>query len=266
MIFEAEGNQDVLRHAVIPWRHRMALRLIAPRIVEDAYDRRVLADQDPYDAPGAPAVRPWRSQFHEYLIALHRPAYVVGRNEDVAIAVGRARLRTDKAEAIPVQVKTAGGKFAARRSLGQRPVVPIRSDQCALRRQPVQLLDQQPAIPPTVQAEFADQLLIAGALPGRSLDAVEEFTVVHGIEDGRGFSPTLSMVTDQAPPARKRIRLGDFNFSVRMVKIQHRPFRLQVYPGIVGDLARRFIAGDLSKTGCTEHTLNRAPERWKRIE
>jgi hypothetical protein len=54
------------------------------------------------------------------------------------------------------------------------------------------LLNQQAAIPPSAQAEFADQLLITGALPGRTLDAMEELTVGHGMEK-RGWSFAISV-------------------------------------------------------------------------
>ena len=124
-LLQAEGDEDGLGHPLVQGSP-CSPGMVVQRIMEDAHDGGVAADEDPGDAPAAPAVRPGRSQFHQHLVALHRAIHLVGRNEDVVVTASLAGLRTDEAEAVPMHIQTAGEQVVAGGCLGQRPVIAVR--------------------------------------------------------------------------------------------------------------------------------------------
>ena len=88
-------------------------------------------------------------------------------------------LRPHEAEAVAMHIQTAGDEVVARGGLGQRPVIAVGFDQFAAGGHAVELFEQHAAFPAATQAQFADQLLVAGALAGGTFDTVEEFAVSH---------------------------------------------------------------------------------------
>ncbi len=58
-------------------------------------------------------------------------------------------------------------------------MVAVELDQSSGRGEAGEVLDEQAAIATSGQREFADELLVAGALAGRAFDAAKEFAVGH---------------------------------------------------------------------------------------
>ncbi len=129
--------------------------------------------------PLKPAVSPRRSQFYQYLVALHGAIHLVGRNEDIVITAGLAGFRPHKAKAVAMYIQTAGDQIVTRNGLGQGPVIAVRFNQFAPRGHAVELFDQHTALSPAAQAQFANQLLVAGSLARGTFDTMEEFAVGH---------------------------------------------------------------------------------------
>ena len=58
-------------------------------------------------------------------------------------------------------------------------MIAVRFHQFAARGHAVELFEQQATLSAAAQAQFANQLLVAGALAGRTFDTAEEFAVGH---------------------------------------------------------------------------------------
>ena len=129
--------------------------------------------------PLKPAVSPGWSEFYQYLVALHGAVHLVRRNEDIVIAAGLAGLRPHETKAVAMYIQTAGDEVVTRGGLGQGPVIAVRFNQFAPRGHAVELFDQHTTLSPAAQAQFADQLFVAGPLAGRTFDTMEEFAVGH---------------------------------------------------------------------------------------
>ena len=74
------------------------------------------------------------------------------------------------------------------RRLRQRPLLELRLHQFAARRNPRQLLQQQPSLAPSAQPQLAHQLLITRALPRRALNAPDQS---HGQSADTVSSPSI---------------------------------------------------------------------------
>src|ERR1700741_381960 len=97
-------NQYRLRHALVERSDVVALQTLPRRVrvagasllrsmaamsgVKNTDDGRVATRKDAQDATGATAVRFWRVERDEHLIALHRAVHCIGRDEDVTIGCG----------------------------------------------------------------------------------------------------------------------------------------------------------------------------------
>ena len=126
-----------------------------------------------------PAVGPGWGEFNQHLVALHGAVHLIRRNEDIVISAGLAGFRPHEAKAIAMHIQTAGDEVVAGGGLGQRPVIAVRFNQFAARGQAVELFEQHATLSPATEAQFANQLLVAGPLAGRTFDTAEEFAVGH---------------------------------------------------------------------------------------
>ncbi len=120
--------------------------------------------------------RPGRHELDEHLVALHGAVDLVRRDEDVFVDAGAGLfcIGPDEAVAVAVEVEPAGDEVVASGDgAGQRPVVAVELDQSPGCGEAGEVLDEQAAFAPAGEREFADELLIAGALAGRAFDAAE---------------------------------------------------------------------------------------------
>jgi hypothetical protein len=58
-------------------------------------------------------------------------------------------------------------------------VIAVGLDQFAARGHAIELFEQHTALAPATQAQFADQLLVAGTVAGRAFNSMKEFAVGH---------------------------------------------------------------------------------------
>ncbi len=218
-----ERDEDGLGYTFVERRDRVPQGVFVKRIMEGADHRRVAAAEHPGDAPAAPPIGPGRRQFDQYLVALHGAVHLVGRDKDVVIAAGLPALRPHEPKAVTVHIQTAGNQVVARGCLGQGPVITVWFDQFAARGHAVELFEQHAAFAAPTQPQFANQLLVAGALAGRTFDAVEKFAVSHSrcsFADRRPCS--LLILMGQGLSIPESFGMGDFNFAVSVVKMQRR--------------------------------------------
>jgi hypothetical protein len=118
-------------------------------------------------------------EFNQDLIALHGAIQLVRRNEDVVVSAGLARFRADKSEAVAMHIQTTGEEVAAIGCMGKRPMIAVGLYQLATGGHAVELFQQHAAFPASAEAQFAHQLLVPGALAGRTFNAAKEFAVSH---------------------------------------------------------------------------------------
>jgi hypothetical protein len=194
--FRSFGNEDGLRHPIIkgddvidgfasrgcvfrPLRGEPVLRRA---VVERPDHSGVAAFDDAGDAAEAAAVGAGRSEFHQYLVALHGAVDLAGRDKDIVLTTGLASKGTHKAVAVAVQVEAAGEEVVARAGCGgarDAPHFPIELDEFAASGEAGQLFEQQAPLAPAAQAEFPDQLLEPGFGAGGAGDARDQFAIGH---------------------------------------------------------------------------------------
>ncbi len=227
-LLQAKGDEDGLGHPLIERGYRVSRRMLVKRIMKDADHRGVAAGEDPGDAPAAPAVGSGRRKFHQDLVALHGAIHLVGRNKDVVVTASLAGFRPHKAKAVAMHIQTAGEQVVARGCLGKRPVIAVRLDQFAAGGHAVELFQQHAAFAPATQPQFANQLLVAGALAGGTLNTVEEFAVSHSRYIGADYEQVarkampLLILMGQPPRNSESFGMGDFNFAPSVIKMQRR--------------------------------------------
>ena len=142
--------------------------------------------------------RPGRGFVDQDFVSLHGSVELVGRDEEIVFAAGGA-VGADEAEAVAVEVELAGDEVVAGDSLrfslvprgvelagaggffgrgvGEGPVAGVELDQVAAEGDAGELLEQEAALAAAAEAEFADELLVAGAGVGAALDQADEFAV-----------------------------------------------------------------------------------------
>ena len=81
--------------------------------MKDADDGGIAALEHADDAALAAPVGLGRLHFHQHLVALHGAVDLVGRNEDIVLPDGLARIGAHKSEAIAMQVEASGGEIIA---------------------------------------------------------------------------------------------------------------------------------------------------------
>ena len=164
-------------------------------VVEDADDGGVAAGEDAGDAAGAAAVAAAGRLVDEDFVALHGAVELVGRDEEVVVAVGAA-VGADEAEAVAVEVEAAGDEAVAGGAIdwlgvggagwagglfrgggGEGPLLGVELDEVAAGGDAGELLEQEAALAAAAEAELADELFVAGAAAGGALDAADELAV-----------------------------------------------------------------------------------------
>src|ERR1700677_2667402 len=100
--------------------------MIVKRIMEDAYHGGVAPAEHSGDAPAVSAVGSGRSQFHQYLVALHGAVHLIRRNEDIVIAAGLAGFRPNETKAVAMHIQTSGDEVVPGGGLRQGPVIAVR--------------------------------------------------------------------------------------------------------------------------------------------
>jgi hypothetical protein len=197
--------------------------MLVKRIMEDAHHGGVSPAEYPDDSPAVAAVGPGWSEFYQYLIALHGAVHLILRNKDIVIAAGLAGLRPDESKTVPMHIQTAGYEVIAQGGLREGPVIAVRFNQFAPRSHTVELLHQHATLSAATEAQFANQLLIARPLAGRTFDTVEEFAVGHSWDwfaDLVLKTMSLLILMGQLPSNPERFGMGDFNFAPSVIKMQ----------------------------------------------
>ena len=83
--------------------------------MKDADDRGISPLENAGDAAEAPPVGARRREFHQHLVALHGAVDLIGWNEHVLVFDRTlARVGTDEAVAIAMQIEAAGDEIIAR--------------------------------------------------------------------------------------------------------------------------------------------------------
>jgi hypothetical protein len=128
----AMGNEHRLGHALVEGHDIVALRTVASRVVKDANDRGIAADEDAGYATQSAAIASRRSPLDQYLITLHGSVHFVGRDEDVFLACALALVWTHKSKAVPMQIESSGDEVVARGGcFGDSPAVAFGFDEMA---------------------------------------------------------------------------------------------------------------------------------------
>ena len=184
----AAGDDDVLRHALVKGDDDVAGVAAGAGIVERPDDGGVAALDDAGDAAGTAAIGFGRVEFDEHLIALHGAVDFGGRNKDVFGHAGRLLdSGADEAEAVAVQVETAGEEVVAAAGRARDgPVIAVEVGELAAHGEALQLIEEQTALAAAAQAELADKLFVAGFAAGRAGDARDQVAIGHGLRVGHG--------------------------------------------------------------------------------
>ncbi len=80
-----QGNEDVLRHALVEGDDLVAHLAIGLCVVKYADDRGVAPLENAHNAAQAAPVGVGRLEFHQHLVALHGAVDLVGRNENIVL-------------------------------------------------------------------------------------------------------------------------------------------------------------------------------------
>ncbi len=162
--------------------------------------------------PERRAIAAWRRFVYEDFVALHGAVQLVGRDEEIVVAVG-ASVGADEAVAVAMQVEPAGEEAVARGSHGlvarvvrfasgwagglleggggESPLLELGLHEFAACGDAGQLFEQEAAFAASAQAKFADELLVSSAMAGRALDAPDQFTVGLRIRSLRHLVPRI---------------------------------------------------------------------------
>jgi hypothetical protein len=165
-------------------------------VVEDADNGRVAASEHASDSARAAAVATAWGFVDEDLVSLHSAVQLVGWDEEVVVAVG-ALVGADEGVTVAVQIDAAGYEAVSRGAMFDRligvgargaggllgcggreaPLFGVELDELAASGDAGELFEEETALPATTQAKFADELLVAGPMPGRAFDPADEFAV-----------------------------------------------------------------------------------------